>query len=705
MPLENASENIFTYSDIKILPDPQQEYPTSLHDSKIPLIIDNGSYQCRVGWASDDKPRMVFKNVVAKLRGKKDEIQVGNDIVNMEVVRWQLKSQFDRNIVTQYDVQEQVFDHMFSRLGINTAGCVDHPIVMTEPVANPNVCRQQMSELLFECYHIPELVYGIDALYSLYNNSPDTRNGLVISCGYHSTYIMPYLNGRLDTSGCRRINVGGINIDGYMQRLLQLKYPAHLTHLTLGKTEEYVRTHCRFAKDYLEELDKWAELDFYEDNVHKIQLPIVPSQLGLSNVNPEQQKQKKEEQTKRLQEMIAKRRQEKLASEEKQLEELLNVQELEETDVRAYKHAFADLEIENREELQAAIDHLSLSVQRLKARIQGVDIAVEPSEKQKPVFDLLSVSDDSLTAEEKLAKKRQRILKCAYEGKMRAKQKQEEEKLKAEKERTHLMKKKETNFKGWLKEVRQRRGKLLETRNRRKQKRSDMSKRRTYASQQRMKIISQLARASKNEDDFGKNDDDWQVYRDINLRDDDSDSDMEQDKLEELEKLLEENDPEFQKEMKANSSGQYDIAEYYRLHLAVEQIRAPELLFQPSLLGFEQAGLTDTISHVLKKYGSDDVQKLVDFVYVTGSCASFPDLKDRLEVELLASRPYQSSFSIYTADNPVLDAWLGARKLACSPIFKDCVITRADYQEKGGEYLKEHSRSNQFFPSIPVNNT
>ena len=30
---------------------------------------------------------------------------IGNDISNLEVVRWQLKSQFDRGVVTQFDIQ------------------------------------------------------------------------------------------------------------------------------------------------------------------------------------------------------------------------------------------------------------------------------------------------------------------------------------------------------------------------------------------------------------------------------------------------------------------------------------------------------------------------------------------------------------------------------------------------------------------------
>ena len=51
---------------------------------------------------------MTFRNAVAKSRGKKDgemEILVGNDIGNIELVRWSLKSQFDRDVITHYDAQ------------------------------------------------------------------------------------------------------------------------------------------------------------------------------------------------------------------------------------------------------------------------------------------------------------------------------------------------------------------------------------------------------------------------------------------------------------------------------------------------------------------------------------------------------------------------------------------------------------------------
>lgn len=43
-----------------------------------------------------------------------------------------------------------------------------------------------------------------------------------------------------------------------------------------------------------------------------------------------------------------------------------------------------------------------------------------------------------------------------------------------------------------------------------------MAKRRTAAAQERMRIISQLARKDKRDDDFGMRDEDWDVYKVIN---------------------------------------------------------------------------------------------------------------------------------------------------------------------------------------------
>ncbi|MGH0162109.1 UNVERIFIED_CONTAM: hypothetical protein FKN15_048441 [Acipenser sinensis] len=84
---------------------------------------------------------------------------------------------------------------------------------------------------------------------------------------------------------------------------------------------------------------------------------------------------------------------------------------------------------------------------------------------------------------------------------------------------------------------------------------------------------------------------------------------------------------------------------------------------------------------------------------LTGGNLMYPGTRERLERELLAIRPFQSHFQVRMASNPVLDAWYGARDwaLMCTDQ-EEGWITRSDYEEKGGEYLKEHCASNTFVP-------
>lgn len=91
--------------------------------------------------------------------------------------------------------------------------------------------------------------------------------------------------------------------------------------------------------------------------------------------------------------------------------------------------------------------------------------------------------------------------------------------------------------------------------------------------------------------------------------------------------------------------------------------------------------------------------KLASNVFLTGGCATFPGLVERLNRELMEMRPHRSSFNVVKTPEPVLAGWNGARKLASSPIFADTLFTKSDYEEKGGEYFKEHVASNLYFPS------
>ena len=200
---------------------------------------------------SSDFSGISYKNILAKTRkekGKDSELQVGNDIANIEAVRFNLKTPFDRNVVTQFETQETLLDYGFAHLGLSDH--VNFPVVMTEPLANPNACRAAMSELLFEGYSVPKVAYGVDGLFSAYFNR-DRDKGLtdclIISIGFHTVSFIPVVDGAIATDGVRRLNIGGFQLINFTCRSMQLKYPQHVNSITIGRAEEILHNHCRYT--------------------------------------------------------------------------------------------------------------------------------------------------------------------------------------------------------------------------------------------------------------------------------------------------------------------------------------------------------------------------------------------------------------------------------------------------------------------------
>lgn len=84
------------------------------------IIIDNGSYECRAGWANCEEPIMKFKNVVAKPKVQakqgQDVFLVGNDMAQIEQGKLHKKSPFEKNYVAHFGTQEHILDHIFTNL-------------------------------------------------------------------------------------------------------------------------------------------------------------------------------------------------------------------------------------------------------------------------------------------------------------------------------------------------------------------------------------------------------------------------------------------------------------------------------------------------------------------------------------------------------------------------------------------------------------
>lgn len=234
----------------------------------------------------------------------------------------------------------------------------------------------------------------------------------------------------------------------------------------------------------------------------------------------------------------------------------------------------------------------------------------------------------------------------------------------------------------------------------------------------RMKTLANLAsdqpgkkrRRGGDDDNFGANDEDWGVYRTVAMGEH-SEDDEEEDLgagLKGVEAQLLKYDPSFNESstLEAQSDWTQSLMhaflrgprpfdpesqqETHQIHLNVERIRVPEVVFQPSIAGLDQAGIVD-IAADITNHGLPNAQDRISIlgnIFLTGGNTMFAGFDERLRRELRAVLPVEASINVQKAMDPVLDAWRGAAQWAAAPESTQYFVSREEYQEKGADYMK-----------------
>ena len=122
------------------------------------------------------------------------------------------------------------------------------------------------------------------------------------------------------------------------------------------------------------------------------------------------------------------------------------------------------------------------------------------------------------------------------------------------------------------------------------------------------------------------------------------------------------------------------------------------MVFQPSIAGLDQAGLIEIAEDILTQRLSGHVARdaMLKDVFVTGGYSLFSGFEERLKVDLRAVVPVDLGVRVRRARDPVLDAWKGAAGWAGRPEAKGGFVSREEWAECGGEYIREHNLGNVY---------
>ncbi|KAI0632288.1 actin-like protein Arp6 [Trametes polyzona] len=123
-----------------------------------------------------------------------------------------------------------------------------------------------------------------------------------------------------------------------------------------------------------------------------------------------------------------------------------------------------------------------------------------------------------------------------------------------------------------------------------------------------------------------------------------------------------------------------------------ERFTVPEILFHPTDIGLEQAGISATVAASISLLPEDLQGLFWANIALIGGNAALPGLRERLTSELRSLAPIDCEVAVYTSEHPALEAYYGAVALAARPGFAQCMVTREEYQEMGSSACRRKFR-------------
>jgi actin-related protein 6 len=119
-----------------------------------------------------------------------------------------------------------------------------------------------------------------------------------------------------------------------------------------------------------------------------------------------------------------------------------------------------------------------------------------------------------------------------------------------------------------------------------------------------------------------------------------------------------------------------------------ERITVPELLFTPSDIGLNQAGISEAIVQAVSSTREYVQNVLYDCVLLVGGNTIFENYKERLERDLRCLAPFDQNVTVYQPKDPITCSWKGASILAGNNqartnILSNLTVSKKEYDEHG----------------------
>ncbi|TPX68722.1 hypothetical protein SpCBS45565_g02883 [Spizellomyces sp. 'palustris'] len=174
------------------------------------LVVDNGAYTIKCGFAERPETLRLSRNCIAKAKGDRRTF-IGDQLVDCrDYSGLFIRIPFEKGYLTNWEIQKTIWERLFSSDVLDVKASETN-LLLTEPCFNlPNIQRNY-DEIIFEefgfaAYH--RTAAANLCKYTLTTNEV-AEGMLIVDSGYSFTHIVPIYAGRPIREAMKRIDVGG----------------------------------------------------------------------------------------------------------------------------------------------------------------------------------------------------------------------------------------------------------------------------------------------------------------------------------------------------------------------------------------------------------------------------------------------------------------------------------------------------------------
>ena len=224
------------------------------------IVIDNGSYNTKAGYAGHDSPQAIFRSIIGREKCRCGYICrcshhyfVGNEAFYRNLPR--IRHPMQNRTVQNWDDMEKIWHYTFySALTISP---YEYNILMTESSLTPNKTREKQMQIMFETFNVPKYLSISSEAVAVYLTG--RTSAIALNIGHSSLTVAPIIDGvtmkfAADTASAE---IGGEQALDYLNRLMTQKYSSWYYKRKILRDIKHELGYI--ALDYNAELRKFKE--------------------------------------------------------------------------------------------------------------------------------------------------------------------------------------------------------------------------------------------------------------------------------------------------------------------------------------------------------------------------------------------------------------------------------------------------------------